>query len=725
MKEIVSPKVHRELRCGSVTVLYVKDDSGGKLGLWLVPTKMRRQVAVRRNYLHGVEVDGQPAGAAGTGFPAWNVESLMQVKENSDAQASCFAQGRTMRNNGTVDELKFYRQQVKRTKTVVQVRTTFRHAGRGWLAHHDLNWRRGASWFDSSVTVENTSKLPVTLEMLASFALGGITLFARDDAPRCLQLHRFRSVWSMEGRLETQAFEDLQLEPSWVGFGVRCERFGAVGSLPISGYFPRVAVEDTEARVTWGAQLAHPGSWQMEVYRRDDLAAMSGGLADREFGHWSKIVLPGASFTSPPAVLACVQGGIDECCAALTAAQEVPLADLPKSEAKLPVIFNEWTSSWGDPSHDNMSKLAAALAGTGIDYLVMDAGWFKPDGGVWFSGQGDWIPNAAMYPHGIRATAGMIRKRGMLPGLWFEMEVVGSASPLFEQTDLLLHRDGRPITVGPRRFLDLRKPEVGDHLAAKVIGLLKAGNFGYLKVDYNDNLGIGVDGAESLGEGLRQHLEGVVRFFQRLRRELPELVIENCASGGHRLEPRMIGLTSMSSFSDAHECREIPIVAANLHRLMLPRQSQIWAVLRAQADRRRIVYVLAAGFLGRLCLSGNFATLQPAQRALATRAIALYKQAVPVIRRGCSYRHGPAVQSYRHAEGWQAMVRVGTTGKQAMIVTHTFAHPGGKTIRIPLPEGEWKITESLLAGGGVRLARDQLHWQHGGEWAAAVVLLNR
>ncbi|MCF7689156.1 MAG: alpha-galactosidase [Cephaloticoccus sp.] len=726
MKSTSLPSILREFRCGATTVLYVRDLAGDKLGLWLVPTKLRRKIVARRNCLGGVELENLPPPAEGAGFPAWGIESLMQVKVLGDEQAPGFSPGRTLRNSPTVDKLKFTWQKVRQQKGGLRVRTTFKHADGGWLAHHDLGWRKGASWLDSSVTIENTSRSPITLEMLASFSLGGVSPFATDDAPGRLQLHRFRGVWSMEGRLVTQAFEDLQLEPSWVGYGVRCERFGAVGSLPTNGFFPCAAIEDTGVGVTWGAQLAHPGSWQMEVYRRDDLAAFSGGLADREFGHWMKNLSAGKSFTSPPAMLACVQGGLDDCCVALTAAQEVPLTTLPKCEADLPVMFNEWTSSWGDPSDANMKALAASLRGTGIKYLVMDAGWFKRDGGNWFSGQGDWIPNAAMYPEGIRATADAIRAQGMLPGLWFEMEVVGSASTLWDRTDLLLHRDGRPLTVGSRRFLDLRKPEVGDHLAGKVIATLKAGNFGYLKVDYNENIGLGPDGAESLGEGLRQHLDGVVAFFKRLRAEIPDLVIENCSSGGHRLEPTMMGLTAMSSFSDAHECREIPIIAANLHLLMLPRQSQIWAVLRAKADLRRTLYLLAGGFLGRLCLSGDFATLRPAQRALVAQAIALYKKSVPIIRRGRSYRHGPEVLAYRHAEGWQAVVRVGTTGKQALVVAHTFAKPGQTTVRVPLPTGKWKVADTLMEkSGGVTLAQGKLRWQPKGEWAAAVVLLTR
>jgi alpha-galactosidase len=187
-----------------------------------------------------------------------------------------------------------------------------------------------------------------------------------------------------------------------------------------------------------------------------------------------------------------------------------------------------------------------------------------------------------------------------------------------------------------------------------------------------------------------------------------------------------MGLTAMSSFSDAHECPEIPIIAANLHRLMQPAQSQIWAVLRHLADLRRTVYLLAGGFLGRLCLSGDFATLRPEQRAFVAAAIALYGRATPVIRHGRSYRHGPNVPAYRHAEGWQAVVRVGVTGKQALVVAHTFAKPGAATIKVPLPKGRWCVAGSLAERSStLKLATGELCWQPKGEWAAAAVLLER
>jgi len=49
-----------------------------------------------------------------------------------------------------------------------------------------------------------------------------------------------------------------------------------------AGFLPFAAIEDTGAGVTWAAQIAWPGSWEMEAYRRDDFVQLSGGLADRE-----------------------------------------------------------------------------------------------------------------------------------------------------------------------------------------------------------------------------------------------------------------------------------------------------------------------------------------------------------------------------------------------------------------------------------------------------------
>ena len=152
----------------------------------------------------------------------------------------------------------------------------------------------------------------------------------------------------------------------------------------------------------------------------------------------------------------------------------------------------------------------------------------------------------------------------------------------------------------------------------------------------------------------------------------------------------MLALTAMSSFSDAHEAVEIPIIAANLHRLMLPRQSQIWAVLRRADTPQRLAYSLAATFLGRMCLSGDIAELSPAQWALTLEAQSLYRSVAPIIKQGRSRWFGAMGESWRHPVGWQAVRRESAEGASVLVVLHAFAGAPPE-VQFPLLPGNWHV----------------------------------
>jgi alpha-galactosidase len=409
----------------------------------------------------------------------------------------------------------------------------------------------------------------------------------------------------------------------------------------------------------------------MEIYRRDDGLCISGGLADYDFGHFAKTLRPGESITSPTAYLSVCTGGIDEICSRLVSMQARALRKMELPE-RLPVVFNEFCTTWGNPSQQNIERILAALAGHGIDYFVIDAGWYANEAKGWGSNMGDWECNAKQFPGGLQSAAQAIRKAGLRPGIWFEPEVCARDAKAFGETDHLLKRHGTPITTGSRRFFDMRDIWVTAYLKERVIGILRRCGFEYVKIDYNDSIGVGCDGAESLGEGLRQNQIAARAFLEHIRECVPGILVENCSSGGHRLEPSFLGVCQLASFSDAHEEREIPIIAANLHRAMLPRQSLIWAVLRKNDSSKRLIWSLCATFLGVMCLSGDVYDLTPAQWGIVDDAILFYKKVSHIIQDGKTVRHGPKVSSYRHPNGWQAIERTSTDGCEKLIVVHVF-----------------------------------------------------
>lgn len=661
-----------------------------------------------------------PAGSEGSIARAdCAAEPLIQAKLTEDDAPAFFSGGRTMRNSPTVKAMQYAGQTAQNfsDKTVVVTKLT---DPRGLAYTHTLTLYADNPAAEVVTRVENIGSEARTLEMLSSFTLGSLSPFSEGLAPESLKIHRLRSTWSAEGRLVTEAAEDLQLEPSWKCYSANSVRFGSVGSFPVRGFVPFCAVEDTAHGVTWAAVTTQGSSWQMELYRQDFGLSLSGGLADREFGAWCKPLAPGACFTAPKAIVTAVRGGVDEAAQALTENDRRSVEPLlPAADRPLPVLFNEFCSTWGKPTEETVLRHVRALKGKNLGYYVIDAGWYDDESFEAATKLGKWELSRKAFPHGLKYVVDAIHDAGMKAGIWFEFEVAGRDEPdCFNKTDWLLTRDGRPITAGDRRFWDMRKPEVQEYLAHRVIDFLRDNDIDYMKVDYNENIGLGCDSAESLGEGLYEQILASQQFFARIRRELPDLVLELCASGGHRLCHSFLELACMASFSDAHECDEIPIIAANMHRMILPRQSQIWAVVKAGQPLQKLYYQICSGLLGRLCFSGEPDALSAAQWAIMDEGTAFYAKAAPIIDHGVSQRFGSRIVSYRAPKGWQAVVRRGET--QTLVVVHTF---GAAPEAVTLPVGGKIAAQFMRDGLTVTLPDGQLTVQGLVDFDAAAFIL--
>lgn len=652
--------VIKDYELGDMLLRYSLDERG-IAGLQLLPLEMSRQKLPEKEM---------------------EQENLVQIKYAGDIYNEAYAQGLTMRNGESVRRLLYDRQESDEAEDKVTIRTYLKDE-RGYEVIHIVEWEKGDTYLSMYNIFTNCSDEVVSLEMFESFSLGGLTPFAGGDAYESMEIYRIRSVWSGEGKVCVDSVEDLALEKSWSDHAVRCERYGQVGSMPVNHFFPMGAVHDKKNHVFWGAQIAHNASWQMEIYRKDAGLSFSGGLADREFGHWMKNIAPRECFSTPVALVSVAR--IDTCeeyaehaafdlfMQRLTSSAKKTIAKQSELEQTLPVIFNEYCTTWGNPSHENIRSILNAIRGKGFSYFVIDCGWYKQEGIPWDKGMGDYEVSSLLFPEGLQKTVDMIKKEGLHPGIWFEIENVASEAKAYQLTEHLLQKDGTTLTSYFRRFWKMTDPWVEAYLTEKVIGTLKQYGFEYMKIDYNETIGIGCDGAESFGEALRQNMEASRDFIVKVKEEIPDIILENCASGGHRLEPLMMSLCAMASFSDAHECQEIPIIAAWLHRVIHPAQSQIWAVIRREDSIQRITYSIANTLLGRMCISGDVTELSPKQWKAIDDGIAFYKEVAPIIKDGTSILYGSALKSVRHPVGWQGVVRA--TKKESLVVIHTF---GGK-----------------------------------------------
>jgi alpha-galactosidase len=614
-------------------------------------------------------------------FKHVRTQSLFQIHLRGDTGANGYSAGLSMKNSASSYGFKPVSQQKIPQKDGIDIVTELKN-DTGLSGTHTLRYKNGIDALACFCSVFNGSDKTEVIEMLASFNVSNMSPFDTENDTDNMILHHMLSHWSSEGRLVSNTLTELSLEDSWSCLGNRLFRIGQTGSMPANGHLPFMALEDKKNGVTYAFSIECPDAWQLEAHHFNCGISFSGGRADYNVGHFARELRPGERYTTDRAFLTAAAGDLLAAANRLTDYYAAE-TDFAPGEDELPILYNEFCYSWGKHSMATLRPLIAAAAKFGIDYFITDAGWFKDNQSNRHT-NGDWEVDREKFPNGIGELAEEVKKHGMLPGLWFEFESVTEDSDAYTRlNDCLLRRDGKIVSHGHRVFFDFREARVIAHLRDRVIGLLKDNGFSYIKIDYNDNVGVGVDGAFSPAEGLRRHIDGVLNFFGEIKREAPGIVLEVCASGGMRLEPRFLSISSQASFSDAHAVPQAAVIAGNLHRYMQPRQMQIWATLKTEYSALKTEFVLGAAMLGRYCISGDIANLNAEQAELLHESIRFYRAIRHIIRDGDTVfldQHG--VSSYRHLRGCQTVLRLAKDKKSAVLYTYNF---DGAARRIAVP----------------------------------------
>jgi alpha-galactosidase len=494
----------------------------------------------------------------------------------------------------------------------------------------------------SWVRLTNRGAAPVTVESVTSFLCG--SLEEVDD----LDVLWAENDWLAEGRWQRRPLRDALPDLNRHAHGANPRgRLGrtSLGTWSSGTYLPMGALVSRRTGHAWVWQVEHSGGWHWQVgeHTRGAYLALLGP-ADLEH-HWHATLAPGDAFTTVPAAVTVSGRGLDDALGRLTGYRRAIRRPHPDHQ-RLPVIFNDYMNTvMGDPTTERLLPLIAAAAAAGAEYFCIDAGWYAERGEGWWDTVGAWRPSVSRFPGGLTVVLDRIRALGMVPGLWLEPEVVGVRSPLAARLPdgAFFTRRGQRVTENGRHHLDLRHPAAVRHLDETVDFLVGELGIGYLKFDYNinggpgtDTGGLGTDGL-STGAGLLGHNRAHLDWLDGVLDRHPDLVIENCASGGMRTDYALLARMQLQSTSDQQDHRRYPPVAAAAPAAITPEQAAVWAYPQPGFTADEIAFTLASAMLGRVHLSGHLDRMSPAQRALVADAVRVYKQIRPAIARSVPF----------------------------------------------------------------------------------------
>jgi len=480
-----------------------------------------------------------------------------------------------------------------------------------------------------STRVTNTGKQSVGIEYLSSAMLYNLASPRRFEQD--LRIHFAHNTWQAEAQWRA-------VKPSQAGFidngnfTVSPASFDSVGTWSTQRYLPMGIVENTALGVAWFWQIEHNGTWHWEMANTQDKAVyVYIGGPDELHGHAWKNLKPGESYTTVPAAVGCVRGGFEQAVEALTKYRRAACLRPRKDTEQLPVIFNDYMNCLeGDPTTAKELPLIDAAAAAGCEYFVIDAGWYAELSENWWGSVGAWQPSKTRWSGGLQEVLDRIRAKGMVPGLWLEPEVIGIHSPLKDKPDAwFFQRHGKRVIDHTRYLLDLRNPEVRAYLSAVVDRLVGDYKVGYIKMDYNVD---GLEGteymADSPGQGLLEHNRALLSWLDEVLAKYPDLTIENCGSGGGRMEYAMLSHLQLQSSSDQEDYRLYPSIAVGESAAVLPEQLAIWSYPLANADADAASFNMVSAMMFRIHQSGNLGNLKPEAFDQVKKGLQIYKEQI-------------------------------------------------------------------------------------------------
>ncbi|MFZ1075592.1 MAG: glycoside hydrolase family 36 protein, partial [Minisyncoccia bacterium] len=190
-------------------------------------------------------------------------------------------------------------------------------------------------------------------------------------------------------------------------------------------------------------------------------------------------------------------------------------------------------------------------------------------------------------------------------------------------------RHGQRVLRNSRYMLDFRNPDVVDHLAAVIRRLVNGYGIGYIKMDYNVNTLSGTDlGADSPGQGLLAHNRAVLKGLESILREFSGLVIENCGSGGGRMDYAMLSRLHIQSMTDQEDYRRLPSILVGVSAAVVPEQIGVWSYPLPESDSDQASFNMVTALTARIHQSGRLDLLTQDALAQVQQAISVYKSEI-------------------------------------------------------------------------------------------------
>ena len=280
------------------------------------------------------------------------------------------------------------------------------------------------------------------------------------------------------------------------------------------------------------------GQWNADISRTEDSLRFQSKIEDTHF-----VLLPGEKIRTSSVLILPYTGSVED-------SQNLWrrfLRDciVPKNATSAPLSI----SFWGGTRSAQMLERIDLLTESNIpfDIIWIDAGWcgkhtLPSDNefeGDWSSRVGDWEISPHVHPNALQDVAKKIKEKGKRLVLWFEPERVRCTTDFAkEHPEMLLQ-----IPTHHSMLFNLGDPAALSFAIDWICRRIETLDVDCYRQDFNmDPLAHwrAYDAEDRQGITEIKHIMGLYTLWDTLLERFPKLFLDNCASGGMRLDIEMM-----------------------------------------------------------------------------------------------------------------------------------------------------------------------------------------
>ena len=358
-------------------------------------------------------------------------------------------------------------------------------------------------------------------------------------------------------------------------------RFVPVGGKSSNGRFPfwniqSADVGDNEASDGMFVAIGWSGQWAADFSKDDASINVSVGM-----GKISTTLYPGESIRQPRVLVMSWNSSrinAQVLFRRLLMFEYAPKPDNDHLPVQAPVAGQCFDRYWWDHSlpvsvryqhgwggnewgtYQGQIAWAKILQKAGFTHQWLDAAWFQ-DG--WWRGAGNWYADTIRFPQGVEPLGKAIHDLGLKFILWIEPERSLLNARLYqEHPEYFYPSQGHRFMGIEQTLFKLDDPKARKYMTEFLHDWINRNGVNVLRIDFNIeplsywNLN---DIADRRGITEINYVAGLYEMWSQLMKDNPGLWIDNCASGGRRIDLETTALSVPLWSSDAGCHPETPV----------------------------------------------------------------------------------------------------------------------------------------------------------------------